>query len=611
MRWLRSLSNRIFVASVLLAVGCLGATLWLINRTLTAQAERAIARDLMESATLVTEYRRVTLVQLAQAAHLLADLPKLKAAVALDDPPTLSPLAADYRRQLGADVLLVTGRTGRVLAEEGFGPGEVARLPASGGLRWAAGRARVSFLPRPDGVLLLATVPIWIDPAAPDLLGTLSVGRSMDAAFAAQIERLTDSEVTFVWDGVVRASTLPHDAAAALAATPPGPPDVPAGPVGVGDDQFSLVRRPLDAEPGAAATDTPATDPWPGGVGGTGEVVVARSRAEQLATLRALHTALGVIALVAVVAATALSYLVSRSITGPLRAITARMRQMAASGDLDAPGAPNAPDAGGGWDDEDARVLASSFDAMTASLARFQREAAQRERLSTLGRLSTVVAHEIRNPLMIIRAALRSLRRPDTPPAEVSAAVADIGEEAARLNRLVEHVLDFARPIRVDPAPARLSEICAEAVRASESDGLPVESALRLDPAADAVVTDAERLRQALINVLANARQATVTATPGGAVPPPVVLETQAIDGDRVRLAVRDRGPGLDAATRARLFEPFFTTKPSGTGIGLAITRNIVEGLGGTISVASAVGDGTTMVIDLPRRVAAPTPPAP
>ena len=101
--------------------------------------------------------------------------------------------------------------------------------------------------------------------------------------------------------------------------------------------------------------------------------------------------------------ATLLSYAVARTVTRPLGAITATMREMAATGDLTRKIALRRA----AWDDEDARLLARTFNTLTDSIARFQREAAQRERLSSLGRLSTVIAHEIRNPLMIIKAALR------------------------------------------------------------------------------------------------------------------------------------------------------------------------------------------------------------
>ena len=89
-------------------------------------------------------------------------------------------------------------------------------------------------------------------------------------------------------------------------------------------------------------------------------------------------------------------------------------------------------------------MLASTFNTLTDSIARFQREGAQRERLSSLGRLSTVIAHEIRNPLMIIKGSLRTLANQDASQADTAQALADVDEEVARLNRIVNDVLDFA-----------------------------------------------------------------------------------------------------------------------------------------------------------------------
>ena len=108
---------------------------------------------------------------------------------------------------------------------------------------------------------------------------------------------------------------------------------------------------------------------------------------------------------------------------------------------------------GNRWDDEDARILATTFNTLIDSIARFQRDMSQKERLTSLGQLSTVIAHEVRNPLMIIKASLHALRRPDLSAEAMREAVADIDEEAARLNRLVNEVLDFARPIRFEMAP--------------------------------------------------------------------------------------------------------------------------------------------------------------
>jgi signal transduction histidine kinase len=252
------------------------------------------------------------------------------------------------------------------------------------------------------------------------------------------------------------------------------------------------------------------------------------------------------------------------------------------------------------WEDEDARLLATTFNSMTDSIARFQREAGQRERLSALGRLSTVVAHEIRNPLMIIKTTLRTLRRQEGATDEVRAAVADIDEEVTRLDHIVSEVLDFARPIRFELAPVDLNALCADAARAAWPDGeLTGGAGVRLDLATDlpSVVTDGERLRLALVNVLTNARQA---ATSAGEAPPPARLSTCRLPRNRVGIDIRDHGAGIAAEDQARMFDPFFTTRRTGTGLGLAITRNIIEGLGGTIILSSRPGEGTEVHIELP-----------
>jgi signal transduction histidine kinase len=126
---------------------------------------------------------------------------------------------------------------------------------------------------------------------------------------------------------------------------------------------------------------------------------------------------------------------------------------------------------------------------------------------------------------------------------------------------------------------------------------------LDLDVVAPTVATDAGRLRIALVNMLVNARHA-VNGAPGhepgpNGVEPEVMLRTRA-NGDRVTIVIADRGAGIEPAHLAHVFDPYFTTKRGGTGLGLAIAKNIVEGLGGTIGIDSAPGEGTEIRINLP-----------
>jgi two-component system sensor histidine kinase HydH len=219
----------------------------------------------------------------------------------------------------------------------------------------------------------------------------------------------------------------------------------------------------------------------------------------------------------------------------------------------------------------------------------------QKERLTSLGRLSTVIAHEVRNPLMIIKAALHSLRQGDADPATVREAAADIDGEVVRLNRLVNEVLDFARPIRFELAAVDVNTLCRESAAAALAAGPGAAIACDLDPALGTLTTDAERLRIALVNLLVNARHAVNGHGRGDS----VTLKTTA-SANRVRIVVADRGAGIASGDLAQIFDPYFTTKRGGTGLGLPIAKNIVEGLGGTIAVSSTPGAGTQFVIEFP-----------
>ena len=175
-----------------------------------------------------------------------------------------------------------------------------------------------------------------------------------------------------------------------------------------------------------------------------------RSREERLSFLSAFREGLLLSALFGVLLAIVLSYGVARTVTRPLLAITEAMSEMTSTGDL-----ARKIELRGRWIDADATVLARAFNRLTESIARFQREAASRERLSALGRMSTVIAHEIRNPLMIIKASVRSFRRAKGMDEDVLEAADDIDHEVARIDRIVGDVLDFARPLRLDLQPNR------------------------------------------------------------------------------------------------------------------------------------------------------------
>jgi signal transduction histidine kinase len=584
---LSSLTNRIFLSSTLLATVSIGFAVYFVSSQLRREAEAELQRDLREAVTLVEQQRTSLFETFTRTASLIADLSNFKAAVATRDAPTIEPIARDYQQQAGSDLLLITDRDGRALAVLGGLPVAVSRVSdAPGIVRARGGRPAAAFWPHPSGVLQVVSVPVTIGLERPELLGTLTLGYLLDSARAESFKALTGAEVAFAIDGQVRASTLGPEALARLSSLL-GAELVPRTMIG-GNEYAALVRAlhaPLDDSSSGSAIPI---------------AIVLRSRTERMRTLSAIQTGLGLVALATIMLAAALSYGVARTVTRPLATITNHMRDIASTGDLTRK--LRLSDSAS-WHDEDTQLLATTFNTLTDSVAQFQREAAQRERLLSLGRMSTIVAHEIRNPLMIVKGALSQLRREGATADDIREAAADIDGETERLNRVVNEVLDFARPIRFERSPTDINALCRAAVSAvAAASGHDPPVGTELDPALPSLETDSEKLRTALVNLLTNARQAVLARTgtdPNGDPGTPVTLSTGRVGDHRVTISIRDRGVGIGANDLPRIFDPYFTTRRTGTGLGLPIAKNIIDALGGTLTIASSPGAGTRIRIEL------------
>lgn len=232
-----------------------------------------------------------------------------------------------------------------------------------------------------------------------------------------------------------------------------------------------------------------------------------------------------------------------------------------------------------------------------------EKSAAQADRLRALGTMTAGIAHELRNPLGIMRLELEELRaiaeaEPDGALRRGALESAEaLRREVARLESLTNQFLDMARP---EAAVAGAPVDAAEAVRSVLKvwrKGLPAERReLREDIAAEPlfVAMGADRLRQVLLNLLRNADEALGPAK--GTIT--VALQR---DGEDVVLAVEDDGPGMDAATAAQCFDPFFTTRAEGTGLGLPLCRSIAENVGGRMTVRTEPGRGARFEVRQPR----------
>jgi signal transduction histidine kinase len=228
-----------------------------------------------------------------------------------------------------------------------------------------------------------------------------------------------------------------------------------------------------------------------------------------------------------------------------------------------------------------------------ARLAQAQTELVSSERLATVGRLAAGVAHEVGNPLSGILGYLSLARmRASTP--ELREYLDRIDHEVQRIDGIVRGLLDLGRPGASARGPVDVGQVvrtCVELVRAApELARVDVDFALEPGLLARA---DAGPLSQILINLLLNAAQAM-----GGQ--GRVRVSTRR-EGDAVRLAVEDTGPGIPPEVMPRLFEPFFTTKEGkGTGLGLAVSLNLAQGMGGRLSAENVPGGGARFSVHLP-----------
>jgi signal transduction histidine kinase len=239
-------------------------------------------------------------------------------------------------------------------------------------------------------------------------------------------------------------------------------------------------------------------------------------------------------------------------------------------------------------------VVGKTFDAMLDELDRAEQKLVAAERLAAIGRVAAGVAHEINNPIAVIRGYVKMMRE----EAEAGGEREDlriIDEEAANCQRIAEDLLAYARSPSISRTRCDAAAILDEAVsrlRASSEIGCQVT--VEAEPAA--IDVDPGRIRQVVTNLVRNACEAThVTGAPSA-----VHVVGACTGADGYRISVQDRGPGVPAADRDRLFEPFFTTKGDGTGLGLAVCYGLVTAHGGVIDVIDRPGGGTIMRVDLP-----------
>jgi PAS domain S-box-containing protein len=234
---------------------------------------------------------------------------------------------------------------------------------------------------------------------------------------------------------------------------------------------------------------------------------------------------------------------------------------------------------------------------------RHQMELTHVARLSTMGEMATGIAHELNQPLSAIanfaRGCLLRLRSDNMNPSDLIEPLEEVCEQAERASKILSHVRDFVRKSELQMKPLDINHIVRTVVKFTELEALQYGAIVKLtlDVQLPQVQVDAIMIEQVLCNMVRNAFEAMAEAKSDRR---EVAICTRSFDRNAIEIEVADTGPGIDAAAIDQVFDQFFTTKPEGVGMGLSISRSIIESHGGSVRAESGKDGGTSFRFTVP-----------
>ncbi|OPX41566.1 MAG: hypothetical protein B1H13_01395 [Desulfobacteraceae bacterium 4484_190.3] len=238
----------------------------------------------------------------------------------------------------------------------------------------------------------------------------------------------------------------------------------------------------------------------------------------------------------------------------------------------------------------------SSLEKANEEIRKTQAELIKSEKLASVGRLATGIAHEIGNPMGIILGYMDLLKRDDLTGPERQDFLNRVETEIARINGIIRQLLDFSRPAGGEPKETSVHEVILATLKMLEPQPLMagIEPDILLRAERDTVWADPNQLQQVFLNIIINAADAMEAEKS-------LVIMTS-VAGNTIRIKIKDTGTGIPEKDIDGIFDPFYTTKPpgKGTGLGLSVSYTIIKELGGTIRAENNPGPGATITLDIP-----------
>jgi signal transduction histidine kinase len=523
---------------------------------------------------------------LASVSRIVSEMKEVRSAIGTGDKATIEDSAGELWAKISrADAMfLVTEPDGKVLASLGGAispslaqsvaivrtairkfpahiedPHEGAKLQASG-FFYQAGN--------PCELYQITVTPVYFDSSqGQDLRKVLVAGYKVDALVAHELKDATGSDFLFETPDGVIASTLNPRATQRARANLSHTKDTDL--VSDGVHKYAWFRTPLLDVSGMKVAD----------------LCILRSFEGADRQIAGLSTTIVLLWLASMCAGLALTYLLARRIVEPVKQLDRAAAEVARQN--------YAIEVEVNSEDEMGR-LARTFNTMCASIRQAREELIRQERISTIGRLSGSIVHDLRNPLAAIYGGAEMLVDTDLPPAHVKRLAGNIYRASRRIQELLQDLLNVSRGKRSNPEPCRLREVAAAACESLASSAESQRATLTVEIAPEIELPlERSRMERAFVHLIGNA----IEAMPEGG----EVRVSAQMDASSVLVHVDDTGPGVAPEIRGKLFQPFVTAgKRNGLGLGLALSRQTVLEHGGDLWVGTAPGGGARFSLRLP-----------
>jgi len=569
-----SLLWKILLSTSMALTGLFAITGWIVQDNAIRATSESLDDEVRASFQAYDSLWRSRAEMLASVSLVLSRMPDVRAAFGTGDEATIRDTAGELWAKISRQdaIFLVTDPHGNVIASLG-GRLESALQESLPVVRAAAAkfpRQASGFMMSSGRLYQIAVTPVYVQAGGgPGLLDVLVAGYAVDDAVSKSLKEATGgSEFLFLSEGRVVASTLGSSANQRIQAAKSAPPRG-LERIDAGGARYTMLGTPLLDVEGKPI----------------GELRILRSFESARHHIAILQRNIVLVWLAAVLLGLALMYALARWILRPVRELDQAAAEVA-RGNYDYRIPVTSQDEFG--------RLARAFNAMCASIQDGRGELIRHERISTIGRLSTSIVHDLRNPLAAIYGGAEMLVDGELSPSQVQRLASNIYRSSRRVQELLQELVDVGRGKSHAPEVCRVKDIIAAAFEVYAGEAEAQSVVMKIDvPENIELPLERARIERVFMNLIDNA----LAAMPdGGSLR--ISAETQA---SAVVIQVRDTGPGIAPDIRSRLFQPFVSAgKKNGVGLGLALSHQTVLDHGGELWVDSQTVKGACFFLKLP-----------